>query len=77
MLTDLNVRRLIKTIQVKQGTINEGIDLSQYFQVGPQMLPSFGITTEIILPWDMQDEQCLTLLVTLNHSEAVFIPSIH
>ncbi len=55
-LTDLNVRRLYHSILVKQGTINEGVDISSMYNVYTTNLPSFGLSSELILPWDMKDE---------------------
>ena len=76
-LTDLNVRKLVHSIQLKQGTTNEGIELSSLFIPSKALIPSFGLATEVILPWDMKDVQTIDLLVKLNHSEVLFIPTIH
>ena len=51
-LTDLNVRRDYLTLSVGQAGSPTKVDLTNHFYVGPQPLPPFGQSTEIIMPWD-------------------------
>ena len=37
------------------------IDLSSFFFIGPNHVPSFGVCTEIIMPWNSAGQKTLTL----------------
>ena len=53
-LSDINVRKHFSQLLLKQESSNNIIDLSSYFILGPQIIPSFGMSTELIIPWDMK-----------------------
>lgn len=66
-LTDINVRRLYARLALRQdGTSNESaIDLTGFFWIGPNGVPSFGSATEVILPWSADLNQQLKVDITL------------
>ena len=66
-LTDVNVRRLYRQIVLAQsGVSNESqVDVSNFFYIGPHPLPSFGIASEVLVPWNTQLNQEMTVTLTL------------
>ena len=51
-LTDMNMRREYAALCAYQLGSSTKVDLTNYFFVGPMILPPFGQTTEVMLPWD-------------------------
>ena len=60
-LTDMNVRRDYASLVMYQVGSSSKLDLTNYFFVGPERMPVFGQTTEIMMPWDMSCEQKLCI----------------
>ena len=48
---------------------NVGIDLTNYFTIGQLFVPSFGISTEVILPWSSRDSNVLEV-----HASSMMAP---
>lgn len=50
----------------QSGVSNESqVDISNFFYIGPYPLPSFGIASEIMMPWNSQLNQEITVTVTM------------
>lgn len=66
-LTDLNVRRLYTKMNLQQtGTSNESaVDLTNLFYIGPNVSASFGIASEVMLPWKQDLAKELTLTIDI------------
>ncbi|CDW81997.1 e3 ubiquitin-protein ligase nrdp1-like [Stylonychia lemnae] len=78
-LTDLNVRRLIRSFQISQQDDNNVIELGNYFTIGTQSIPQIGMSTEILMPWDMSKSQTLKASITLHFHQNpnIFIPNVY
>ena len=73
-LSDINVRRLYHSMVIAQEESATLVDLSNYFYVGMHPVPPFGMTTEIILPWEDKKPHNLLLSITLNNYHMPFNP---
>ena len=49
------------------GSFNSAIDLTDYFMVGADILPCFGMSTEVTLPWSDEFENALSLEMSIAH----------
>lgn len=81
-LSDLNMRRLFENLILKQKESNDWIDLSMLiFLPHPQgrespLVSSIGLSSEVIVPWDMSKDQTLLLQARINDHETL-IPDDH
>ena len=52
-MKNLNIRRRYSRLSIKQfGTPSPATELTDYFTVGPNPIPVFGMATEVTIPWD-------------------------
>jgi len=56
-LTDVNLRRDYASLLVYQAGSPAKVDLTNFFFVGPAPVPSFGQSSEILMPWDEKLDQ--------------------
>lgn len=70
----MNVRRLYNNLTIRQECSSQFVDLTPYFSVGPITLPSFGCSTEIIIPWDEDKPSSLILNISRSQVKAVINP---
>lgn len=81
-MSDLNIRRLVSKLVVKQSLSNDSLDLGNVFFLPDPLgreapyLPAIGLSEELILPWDMTLAQELTLIATVNLHETM-MPEAH
>ena len=60
-VSDMNIRRRYSRFEINQlGAKDHACDLLDYFSVGPQPLPVFGMATEVTIPWSDEFENGLT-----------------
>lgn len=43
------------------------VDLTDYFMVGTETVPAFGMSTEVTLPWSEEYENALSLEMTIAY----------
>jgi hypothetical protein len=76
------VRRLYVALRIKQREANDWVDLTSFFflphPAGREspMLPSIGLSTEVLVPWTMKKDQTLILQAVIDQHET-FIPDHH
>ena len=74
-LSNLNTRRKYSRLSISQAGAPAGIELTDYFMVGSEVLPKFGMATEVTLAWSDEFENALTLEMAIaydthDHSES-------
>jgi len=52
-LSNVNIRRRYSRLAVNQGGApGESTELTDYFMLGPNPVPVFGLSTEVTIPWN-------------------------